>query len=56
MSAENVLVVVENDKSGEILAKRAEDLYSAKVIKEPSLKDLMFLNSKNPWKYNFIVP
>jgi hypothetical protein len=43
LNAENVLVVVENDKSGEILAKRAEDLYSAKVIKKSSLKDVNVL-------------
>jgi len=36
---EQVLVVVENDKSGEILAKRAEDLYGAKIMTSDSLKD-----------------
>ncbi|NYB51889.1 MAG: DUF2100 domain-containing protein [Methanobacteriaceae archaeon] len=38
--AKCLLVVVENDKSGEILAKRAEDLYNAQVIKKPNLKDV----------------
>jgi hypothetical protein len=36
---QEILVVVENDKSGEILAKRAEDLYGAKVMIRDSLKD-----------------
>jgi hypothetical protein len=36
---EQILVVVENDKSGEILAKRAEDLYGAKIMTSDSLKD-----------------
>jgi hypothetical protein len=36
---QEILVVVENDKSGEILAKRAEDLYGAKVMIRNSLKD-----------------
>ncbi len=36
---QQILVVVENDKSGEILAKRAEDLYGAKVMTRDSLKD-----------------
>ena len=36
---EQILVVVENDKSGKILAKRAEDLYRAKVMTSDSLKD-----------------
>ncbi len=46
LDAKKVLVVVENDKSGEILAKRAEDLYGAKVIKKSSLKDVDVLEFK----------
>ncbi len=37
---QEILVVVENDKSGEILAKRAEDIYGAKVMIRDSLKDM----------------
>ncbi|WP_321422620.1 DUF2100 domain-containing protein [uncultured Methanobacterium sp.] len=37
---QEILVVVENDKSGEILAKRAEDIYGAKVLIRDSLKDI----------------
>lgn len=43
---QEILVVVENDKSGEILAKRAEDLYGAKVMKSDSLKDTDILEFK----------
>ena len=37
---ENILVVVEKDKTGEILANRATELYSAKVICVEGLKDI----------------
>lgn len=40
---QQILVVVENDKSGEILAKRAEDIYSAQVMAMDSLKDTSVL-------------
>jgi Uncharacterized protein conserved in archaea len=40
---QQILVVVENDKSGEILAKRAEDSYSAQVMAMDSLKDTSVL-------------
>jgi len=46
LDTENILVVVENDKSGEVLAKRAEDLYKAKVVKRDSLKDTDVLEFK----------
>ena len=36
----DILVVVENDKSGEVLAKRAEIIYGAKILKTESLKDM----------------
>lgn len=45
-NVQEILVVVENDKSGEILAKRAEDLYMAKVMKSDSLKDTDILEFK----------
>lgn len=32
--------MVENDKSGELLAKRAVELYQAKVMKRDNLKDV----------------
>lgn len=40
---QEILVVVENDKSGEILAKRAEDIYGARVMSRDSLKDTNIL-------------
>ncbi len=40
LDVENILVVVEKDKSGEILVKRAKDNYGAFVIEEDSLKDI----------------
>jgi hypothetical protein len=43
---ENMVVVVENNKPGEILAKRAEEVYGAKVIKSESLKDMNVLEFK----------
>jgi len=36
----DILVVVENDKAGEVLAKRAEIIYGAKILKTESLKDM----------------
>jgi hypothetical protein len=39
-NVEHILVVVEKDKTGEILGKRAKDLYNANVIITESLKDL----------------
>ncbi|CDG65809.1 MAG: hypothetical protein PWQ15_840 [Methanobacterium sp.] len=40
LGAQEILVVVENDKSGELLAKRAVELYQAKVMKRDNLKDV----------------
>jgi hypothetical protein len=37
---ENMLVVVEEDKTGEILSHRAQELYNAKIISAESLKDI----------------
>ncbi|MEN6591607.1 MAG: DUF2100 domain-containing protein [Methanobacterium sp.] len=37
---ENVLVIVENDESGEILAERAREFYNAQTITLESLKDI----------------
>ena len=37
---ENILVVTENDKTGEILSIRAQELYNAKIISLDSLKDV----------------
>lgn len=37
---EQVLVLVEKDKTGQILAKRAEELYNAKIISFEGLKDI----------------
>ncbi len=36
----NIIVLVENDKPGEILGKRAEKLYNAHVITKENLKDI----------------
>lgn len=36
----NIIVLVENDKPGEILGKRAEILYNAQIIIKDNLKDL----------------
>jgi len=35
-----IIVLVENDKAGEILGKRAEELYNARVISKNNLKDI----------------
>jgi hypothetical protein len=40
---QEMLVVVENDKSGEIMAKRAENLYGARVMIRDSLKNTSIL-------------
>lgn len=37
---ENILVVTEKDKTGEILSLRAQELYNAKIISAGNLKDL----------------
>lgn len=37
---ESIIVLVENDKPGEILGKRAEEIYNAKVIIKDSIKDV----------------
>jgi hypothetical protein len=37
---EQILVVVEKDKTGEILAKRAQELYDAHIIKVESIKNI----------------
>ena len=36
----NIIVLVENDKPGEVLGKRAEELYNAHVIIKENLKDI----------------
>ena len=36
----NVLVVIEKDKAGEILAKRAEKLFNASKIEKESIKNM----------------
>ena len=37
---ENMLVIVEEDKTGEILSLRAQELYNAKIISTDNLKDI----------------
>jgi hypothetical protein len=37
---ENILVVVEEDKTGEILSLRAQELYNAKIITLDSFKEI----------------
>jgi hypothetical protein len=39
-NVENILVVTEEDKAGQILAKRAQELYNAKTAAAESLKDI----------------
>lgn len=39
-ATQNVLVVVEDDKTGQLLAKRAEEIYRAKIFKKNNLKEL----------------
>ena len=36
----NIIVLVENDKPGKVLGKRAEELYNARVISKNNLKDI----------------
>jgi hypothetical protein len=36
----NIIVLVENDKPGEILGKRAKELYNARLIAKENLKDI----------------
>ena len=36
----NIIVLVENDKPGEVLGKRAEKLYNAQIITKDNLKDI----------------
>ncbi len=36
----NIIVLVENDKPGEVLGKRAEELYNAQIIIKDNLKDI----------------
>ncbi len=36
----NIIVLVENDKPGEILGNRAETLYNAQTITKENLKDI----------------
>lgn len=36
----NIVVITENDKSGELLGKRANELYNAKIIVIENLKDI----------------
>ncbi len=40
LNLKNILVMAENDLSGQLLGKRAEDIYGAQVILEDNLKDL----------------
>ncbi|MGZ7043826.1 MAG: DUF2100 domain-containing protein [Methanobacterium sp.] len=40
LNLQKVLVIVEDDKAGEILGKRSEEIYNAKVIYLDNLKDL----------------
>ncbi|HHT18886.1 MAG: DUF2100 domain-containing protein [Euryarchaeota archaeon] len=40
LDCENILVVVEKDKSGELLVKRANNIYKAFAIKKDKLKDV----------------
>lgn len=37
---ESIVVLVENDKPGEILGKRAEEIYNAKVVIKDNIKDI----------------
>lgn len=37
---DNIIVLVEKDKPGEILGKRAEEIYNAKVIRRDDIKDI----------------
>lgn len=50
LEAENIMVVVEKDKSGKILAKRAEDIYGAHLIEKDSLKDIDVVEFKQSLK------
>ena len=36
----NIIALVENDKPGEVLGKRAEELYNAQIIIKDNLKDI----------------
>lgn len=46
LDCKNVLVVVEKDKSGKILAKRANNIYGAFVIEKDKLKDVDVIEFK----------
>lgn len=37
---DNIIVLVEKDKPGDILGKRAEELYNAKVVRKDDIKDI----------------
>jgi hypothetical protein len=50
LNTEKIVVVVENDKSGEILVKRARDIYGSYAIKKDSLKDIEILEFKENLK------
>lgn len=50
LDTENIMVVVEKDKSGEVLAKRATNIYGALVIGKKSLKDMDILEFKQALK------
>lgn len=39
-NVENILVIIEDDKPGQILAKRAQELYNAKTASTDSIKDI----------------
>ena len=46
LDCKNVLIVVEKDKSGKILAKRANNIYGAFVIEKDKLKDVDVIEFK----------
>lgn len=50
LETENIMVVVEKDKSGEVLVKRAKNIYGAFVIEKKSLKDMDILEFKQALK------
>lgn len=52
LDCQQILVVVENDKSGKILAKRAENLYGARVMIRDSLKDTSILEFQKALEKN----
>ncbi len=47
LNLDKILVIVETDKAGEILAKRAKELYNANIIAFDNLKDITAEEFKN---------